>query len=184
MLVNHTLKLSGYEVINGYTDALSPYLGAAGADAVASGWYNTLKTFSLKKFEPTSEFARRPVARYFSRVMLKSIRYTELHDLRSPFPEVLNELPCDDYYDEDEGSAPDTVGEVLQNWESIGALNELVTNGNIGGSIESCRAALDEAEELYVRIRDYGLTMRDRSGAAHIGLIREELTTFEELAEL
>ena len=38
MLMNHTLKLNGFRVINGYTDVLAPYLGAAGADAVASGW--------------------------------------------------------------------------------------------------------------------------------------------------
>lgn len=184
MLVNHTLKTSGFRVINGYTDALSPYVGAAGADAVATGWYNTLKTFSLKKFEPVSEFARRPVPRYLSRALLKSIRHTELHDLRNPFAEVLNDLSCDDYYDEDEGSAPDSTGEALQNWEGIGAMNELVHSGDVEASLESCRNALDEAEELYVRIREYGLTMRDRSGAGHIEMIREELNAFEELAEL
>lgn len=184
MLLNHTLKTSGFRVINGYTDALSFYVGAAGADAVATGWYNTLKTFSLKKFEPVSDFARRPVPRYFSRALLKSIRHTELHDLRHPFPEILNGLPCDDYYDEEEGSAPDSIGEALQNWEGIGTMNEIVHSGNVAASLATCRDALDAAEELYVRIRDYGLTMRDRSGAGHIALIREELSAFEELAEL
>ncbi len=52
----------------------------------------------FKKFEPVSEGARRPVTRYLSRALLKSIRHTELHDLRNPFPEVLNDLSCDDYY--------------------------------------------------------------------------------------
>jgi hypothetical protein len=184
MLVNYILKTSGFRVINGYTDALSPYVGAAGADAVATGWYNTLKTFSLKKFEPVSDFARRPVPRYLSRALLKSIRHTELHDLRNPFPEVLNDLPCDQYYDEEEGSVPDSAGEALQNWEGIGSMNELVSQGDVEASLHACRDALDQAEELYVRIREYGLTMRDRSGAGHIELIREELNSFEDLAEL
>lgn len=184
MLVNHALKTSGFRVINGYTDALSPYVGAAGADAVATGWYNTLKTFSLKKFEPVSEFARRPVARYLSRALLKSIRHTELHDLRNPFPKVLNDLSCDHYYDEEDGSVPDSTGEALQNWEGIGALNQLVHAGDTESSMEACRDALDEAEGLFVRIREYGLTMRDRSGAGHIEMIREELNSFEKLAEL
>lgn len=184
MLVNHTLKTSGFRVINGYTDALSPYIGAAGADGVATGWYNTLKSFSLRKFEPMSEFARRPVPRYLSSALLKSIRHTELHDLRNPFPEVLNGRSCDGHYDEDEGSTPDTTGEALQNWEGIRALNELVVAGNIGASLAACRDALDRAEDIYVRIREYGLTMRDRSGPGHIELIREELSAFEALAEL
>lgn len=185
MLVNHTLKLNGFEVINGYTDVLSPYLGAAGADAVATGWFNTQKSFSLKKFEPVSEFARRPVYRYTSRLLLKSIRSTELNDLRDIFPEVLNGLPFDDCYDPEEGSAPNTAAdEALQNWEALRALNELVETDGVTLSLENCRGALDEAEELYVRISGYGLTMRDRSGPAHIRMIREELTEFEELAEL
>lgn len=184
MLLNYTLKTSGFQVINGYTDALSPYVGAAGADAVASGWYNTQKTFSLKKFEPVSDFARRPVPRYLSRALLKSIRHTELHDLRTPFPSILNGLSGDDYYDEEEGSTPDATGEALQNWQGISALNELVQPGDVEGSLEACQVALNDAEELYVRIRDYGLTMRDRSGPGHIELIRDELRAFEELAEL
>lgn len=183
MLMNHTLKLNGFRVINGYADVLAPYLGAAGADAIASGWYNTLKTFSLKKFEPVSDFARRPVARYTSRPLLKSIRCTELHDLRDRFP-VMNDLQCDDYYDPENGSTPESIEEALQNWESLGAMNDLVVAGDVPASLESCGQALDEAEELFVSIGEYGLTMRDRSSGAHIEMIREEISAFSELAEL
>lgn len=183
MLMNHTLKLNGFRVINGYSDVLAPYLGAAGADAIASGWYNTQKTFSLKKFEPVSDFARRPVARYTSRPLLKSIRYTELHDLRDRFS-VMNDLPCDDYYDPENGSAPEAMEDALQNWECLGAMRDLVVPGDVPASLDLCRQALDEAEELFVNIGDYGLTMRDRSSGAHIEMIREEISAFSELAEL
>ena len=183
MLMNHTLKLNGFRVINGYADVLAPYLGAAGADAIASGWYNTLKTFSLKKFEPVSEFARRPVARYTSRPLLKSIRYTELHDLRNRFS-VMNDLPCDDYYDPENGSAPESIEDALQNWECLGAMGELVVPGDVPASLDLCRRALTGAEELFVSIGDYGLTMRDRSSGAHVEMIREEISAFSELAEL
>jgi hypothetical protein len=185
MLINHTLKMNGFSLINGYTDALSPYLATAGADAIASGWYNTQKSFSLKKFEPVSDFARRPVPRYMSAALLKSIRYTELNDLRENFPEVMNGLSCDHFYVPDEGSAPDsTTSETLQNWEGLNAMNDLAVEGDVVASLANCRNALDEAEDIYVRIQEYGLTMRDRSSAAHIRLIREELAEFEELAEL
>ncbi|MCP5547766.1 MAG: hypothetical protein H7A50_10385 [Akkermansiaceae bacterium] len=185
MLMTYTLKLNGFHVINGYTDALSPYLAAAGSDAAATGWYNTQKNFSLKKFEPVSEFARRPIQRYTSAALLKSIRYTELHDLRDRFPEVMNGLSYDDCYDPDEGSAPDSpISEALQNWQGIAAMNMHAVEDDVDVSLENCRGALDEAEEIYGRIQEYGLTMRDRSSAAHIVAIREELDSFEELAEL
>jgi hypothetical protein len=185
MLMSHTLKLNGFQIINGYTDALSPYLAAAGSDAVATGWYNTQKCFSLKKFEPVSDFARRPVPRYMSAALLKSIRYTELHDLRDLFPEVMNDLPQDNSYDPDEGSAPDSpTSEALQNWEGIKAMSMHAEEGDVYASLKNCRGALDDAEEIYARIQEFGLTMRDRSSAAHINAIREELDAFEELAEL
>ena len=183
MLINHTLKLNGFRVINGYADVLAPYLGAAGADAVAAGWYNTLKTFSLSKFEPASTFASRPVPRYTSRMLLKSIRCTELHDLRDRFP-ILNNLSGDDYYDRENGSTPTSIEEALQNWECLGAMRDLVVAGDVAASLNLCSQALNEAEELFVSIGDYGLTMRDRSGAAHIEMIREEIAAFSELAEL
>ena len=58
MLINRALTQSGYEVTNGYADLLAPYLGAAGATAAASGWWNTLKVFSLKKYGPSPGAAR------------------------------------------------------------------------------------------------------------------------------
>lgn len=183
MMVTHTLKVNGFEVIHGYTDALAPYFAAAGADAVASGWYNTLKTFSLKKFEPVSDFARRPVPRYLSKALMKSIRCTELHDLRERFS-VMNDLPMDAAYDEEEGSTPDSLSEALQNWEGLNSLSNLVEPGNVGASISKLRQSLSEAEALYIAITKYGLTMRDRSSDAHIHMIGEELTAFEELAEI
>lgn len=184
MLINHTLELNGFKIINGYADALAPYLAAAGADAVGTGWYNTLKTFSLKKFEPVADFARRPVPRYTSTGLLKSIRCTELHDLRDLIPAVLNGLPSDFYYPPDAGSEPEAVDEALQNWDALREMLRRTTEDDLAGSLRACRIALDRAEELYVQIRERGLTMRDRSSGVHIELIREELDAFEALAEI
>jgi hypothetical protein len=183
MLFNYVLKLNGFKVINGYADVLAPYLGAAGAEAIGAGWYNTLKTFSFTKFEPTSSFARKPVPRYTSLSLLKSIRHNELHDLRDQFP-VLNGLSCDSYYDPNNGSMPELTEEALQNWQCLRAMGELVVEGDVTKSLDLCRSALDKAEALYVSVGAYGLTMRDRSSNAHIELLREEISEFSELAEL
>jgi hypothetical protein len=184
MLVNRVLSLSGYEIINGYADILAPYLGAAGATSVASGWFNTLKVFSLRKFSPSSGMARQPVPRYTSARLLKSIRHTELESLRADFPEILNGGPTDRYYDEDEGSHPSGIGEALQNWECLKRITQLVTEGNPEASINSIQTALDQAEETYAEIGAAGISLRERSNNEHIRLIRDELAAFRELAEI
>ncbi len=39
MMLNHSLSLNGFEVINGYSDILTPLLSAAGGAAGATGWW-------------------------------------------------------------------------------------------------------------------------------------------------
>jgi hypothetical protein len=183
MFLNYSLKINGFEIINGYTDALIPYLTVTGADTFATGWYNTQKNFSLKKFEPTSGFARRPVSRYMSRPLLKSIRTTELDDLRLLF-DVMNNLDCDSLYPSDEGSTTDNTGEALQNWEGLRSMADAVEAESTIEALVLCRETLNNAESLYTEINSVGITLRDRSSSDHIQVIREELDAFEGLAEL
>ena len=182
MLINRALTQSGYEVMNGYADLLAPYLGAAGATAVASGWWNTLKVFSLRKFGPSPGAARQPVPRYASAALLKSIRYTELEALRSGFPEVLNGGATDASYES--GERPSGLEETLQNWACLRRLAGLVVPRNAERTLSACETALDRAEDIYARIGATGLTLRERSNQEHIQFIREELEAFSSLAEL
>lgn len=184
MLINRSLTQSGYEVINGYADMLAPYLGAAGATTVASGWFNTLKVFSLKKFAPNTGMARQPIPRYASARLLKSIRHTELEVLRDEFPEVLNGDSTDADYDPEDGSRPSPLGEALQNWDCLRRLARMVVPDDAEATLKACATALDRAEDIYARIGARGLALRERSNNAHIQMIREELAAFRLLAEL
>jgi hypothetical protein len=184
MLINRVLALSGFEVINGYADVLAPYLGAAGASAVGSGWFNTLKVFSLKKFAPSTGIARQPIPRYTSTRLLKSIRHTELEALRLLFPGVLNRRGTDEFYEQDEGSRPSSVGEALQNWDCLRQLSELVVPGSPENSLDAIEDAIAQAEETYVQVGAAGITLRERSNSEHLPFLREELAAFRELAEL
>ncbi len=184
MLVNYTLKVSGFKIINGYTDLLAPYIAATGADAVACGWFSTLKSFSLNKFEPNDGFANRPVPRYTSVNLLKSIRHTELDAIRRFAPDVLNGLPGDAYYDVTTGSRPDLTGEAVQNWEGIRAMVTKCKRPGTSSSLSACSAALDEAESLYGEINLSGFPLLERSNNEHIEAVRDELNEFADLAEL
>ena len=184
MLVNYTLKVSGFKIINGYTDLLAPYIGATGADAVAAGWFSTLKCFSLRKFEPNDSFATRPVPRYSSVALLKSIRHTELHDIRAHFPAVLNGLPSDSDYPLSEGSRPGLTEEAVQNWAAVRQMIAKCRRPDVSAALDECFSALDDAEGLYDSINLIGYSLRERSNNEHIATIREELQEFANLAEL
>jgi len=185
MLVNYALKINGFEVINGYTDLLAPYIAATGADAVGTGWFGTLKSFSLQRFRPPiSRIIKQPIPRYTSVNLLKSIRYTEYDSLRQVIPEVFDGEPDYDYYPQDR--APTPVEEILQNWEALRAMITRCAHdqADVSKALRDCAAALDVATECYAEIDRLGIPLRDRSNSQHINVIREELDEFKKLAEL
>ncbi|MGV3661208.1 MAG: hypothetical protein ACO1TE_13560 [Prosthecobacter sp.] len=186
MLLNRAFKVNGFEVVNGYSDLLSPYLGAAGGDAGAAGWHGTLKSFSLDRFEPLDGRKGRASARYTSTKLLKSIKWSELESVGGVFPEVWNNLPCDAFFrDLDEDSEPSLSHQALQNWESLQAMNRLLAvPGDPTAAIQACHAALNEAQATYAAINERGLTLRDKSNSQHLPAIKEEINSFVRLAEL
>lgn len=66
MFINHTLTVNGFEVINSYSDILTPFQGAAGGVAGALGWWSNLRTFSLDRFSPAAGGGRLPIQRDLS----------------------------------------------------------------------------------------------------------------------
>ena len=62
MLLNLSLSVNGMEVINGYSDILTPFLGVAGGTAGATGWWSNLRMFSIG--EVLSRWGRRQAADY------------------------------------------------------------------------------------------------------------------------
>lgn len=186
MLLNRVFKVNGFEVVNGFSDLLTPYLGAAGGDSGAAGWHGTLKSFSLDRFEPLDGRKGRASARYTSAKLLKSIKWSELESVGGVFPEVWNNLPCDAFFKGlDEDAEPSLSNQALQNWEALRVMTQhLALPGNPVAAIHACHAALNDAQATYAAINDRGLTLRERSNSQHIPAIKEELNSFIRLAEL
>ena len=182
MLMNHSLSLNGFEVVNGYSDLLTPFLGAAGGVAGATGWFNTQKVFSLDRFSPPQPGGRRPVPRYLSTNLINSIRVDEFQLLRRRFPEIVNGLSTDDYYNPEDGSMPENqVEEVLQSWEAIKRLNPT----NQAEALTACDRYVNAALNLYERINiSPGMRLMGRSNGDHLNSIRTSLRLFAELAEI
>lgn len=181
MMMNHSLSINGFDVINGYSDVLTPFLAAAGGTAGATGWFNTQKVFSLDRFSPPSPGGRRPVWRYLSKALLNSIRFDELQLLRGRFPEVLNGLTTDEYYDSQEGSLPSgQLQEVLQTWDTISSFFK-----GHEPTLADCRNWILSARSLYEQINlSPGMRLTGRSNGDHVESLQGGLRLFAELAEI
>jgi hypothetical protein len=184
MLINHTLAVNGFDTIDGYSDLLTSFLGAAGAEAGATGWWSNLRTFSLDRFSPPIGGGRQPVERYLSCSLLNRITFYELDVLRQVVPRVLNALPTDSFYPIDEGSQPQRNKEVLQSWEAIKALNTQLVVGNQVESLQRCQKAVKLANNLYAEISLRNVALEPKSTDDHVGELESALASFERLAEL
>ncbi|MBC7369397.1 MAG: hypothetical protein H7343_21730 [Undibacterium sp.] len=186
LFLNHTLTLNGFRVINGYSDVLTPFLGACGASAGATGWWTNLRHFGLGRFSPDSSGGRLPTPRYLSCSLLNRITFDELERLRGSVPGVLNELETDELYPEATGSEPERNQEVLQTWEAISELNrKLVTDGNVEASLQECHEHLEAADALYLEVEDAAFSpLEPKSNRGHLEPLRDGLLKFAELAEL
>jgi hypothetical protein len=181
MYLNHALRLNGFEVLNGYSDIVTPFLGAAGGNAGALGWWSNLRAFSLDRFAPAGSGGRLPIQRYLSTALLNRITYFELDQLRSLAPEVVNNLPTDSLYPAVTGSAPERNKEVLQSWETVRVLNSRLVNDDQVAALQACLAAIANAQDLYEEIP---LPLDTKSNAEHLEPLREGIGLFARLAEI
>jgi hypothetical protein len=184
LYVNHVLKLNGYQVVNGYSDMLTPFLGAVGAEAGATGWWSNLRAFSMDRFAPPLGGGRLPVERYLSCGLLNRVTFYELEQLREVVPEVLNGLPSDALYPEG-SSQPQRNQEVLQSWEAIKELNSRLVRGNVATALDCCRAAVVDARRLYAHVVPAMPQALDpKSDEQHLDPLEEGIRLFASLGEL
>ncbi len=182
MFLNHVLKLNGFEVINGYSDILTPFLGAAGGTAGCLGWWSNLRAFSLDRFAPSVGGGRLPIQRYLSVGLLNRITYFELNAVRSlRLPGILNGLPLDELYPTDDGSSPERAKEVLQSWEAVRELNRQLVPSDLNESLRRCAKAVTMASRIYDTIP---LPLDGKSNREHLDPLREGMQLFARLAEI
>jgi hypothetical protein len=177
MFLNHVLSSKGFFVINGFSDLVTPFLGAAGAEAGATGWWSNLRTFSLERFSPTTGGGRRPIERYLSCALLNRITYYELDILRRRVRGVLNKLGTDALYVV--GSGPSRLNkEILQTWDAIKALNEALVSAEEEESLQRCGKAVETALDLYALISRQAVALNAKSGASHLEDLNGALRLF------
>lgn len=187
MMLNLSLSINGFEVVNGYSDILTPFLGAVGGTAGATGWWSNLRTFSLDRYFPAGG-GRLPVIRYLSNLLLNRITFAEKEAISAFIPEILNNLPHDTEYSAENNEsglpAPERAREVLQSWEAINSLNQKLTSNEISKNLNECNNCVLRCAEAYGAIADRGLVLDRHSNDEHIEPLMEGLKKFRAKTEL
>jgi hypothetical protein len=179
MLLNLSLSVNGYRVINGYSDIMTPFLGTAGGYAGATGWWSNLRMFSMESYFPSSG-GRLPVMRYLSKLLLNRITFSEKEALSIFAPNVINNLP----HDADYSPEPERTMEILQSWEALKSLNDELLADSQQTSLDNCLNAVKQAQDAYGKIAQYGIILDQKSRDEHLLALLEGLQQFKERAEL
>ena len=180
MLLNYSLKINGFKVINGYSDTLSPFLGAVGGDIGCTGWWSNLRFFSLDRFAPEATGGRLPVQRYLSAKLLNRITFYELNALRRFVPQIVNGLAKDKAYEDE----PERTVEILQTWEALSSMLESMADSNdVSKNLNKCADAIKLAEQLYSEIK-FRYRLDPKSDDNHLEPLREGINLFKKTAEI
>ena len=180
MLLNYSLKINGFKVINGYSDILSPFLGAVGGDIGCTGWWSNLRFFSLDRFAPEATGGRLPVQRYLSAKLLNRITFYELNALRRFVPQIVNGLAKDKAYENE----PERTVEILQTWEALSSMLESMADSNdVSKNLNKCADAIKLAEQLYSEIK-FRYRLDPKSDDNHLEPLREGINLFKKTAEI
>ncbi|MFA4922521.1 MAG: hypothetical protein WC611_10375 [Candidatus Neomarinimicrobiota bacterium] len=186
MMLNLSLSINGFEVINGYSDILTAFLGAVGGTAGATGWWSNLRTFSLDRYFPAGG-GRLPVIRYLSNLLLNRITFAEKEAISAFIPDILNNLPHDTEYTAENNEsglpAPERAREILQSWEAINTLNQKLTGNDISKNLDECNNWVLRCAEAYGAIANRGLVLDSHSNNEHVEPLMEGLRKFREKTE-
>lgn len=181
MLLNYSLSLNQLEVINGYSDILTPLLGLAGGYAGATGWWSNLQVFSMGRYIRSSSGGQLPLIRYLCKRLFNRINVNEREAFAEVMPEIMNNLSADQWY---LGRQPSRTEEAIQTWQAIVSLNENIILEDINESLAQLQSLFSEAENRYNELQTLGLIQRYEANLEYISALRDSLRLFKQMAEL
>jgi hypothetical protein len=186
-LVYVLARLNDYEVYVGYSDWIGAFLHAAGATGTATGWHQSLRQFTMARFEP-AEGGRRPRKRYSSAPLLSApLIQPELEDIFRAGG-IGNVLTGSDHDAILRGGPAagalrwtDPIS-CLAHWAAMDHVIDAVSTGRIAGRLDAAIQLIDRAETLYNRLRGRGVNFEPNTGPGHLGPWRDAITDFRAAA--
>ena len=175
MYFAHVLSIvNEYELIVGYTDWLGLLLAAASKARVACGWHQSLRQFSLGRYQPSTG-GRRPRRRYSSAPLLSNpLIFPELEDihLTGHLKSVLTGAEYDSKLDKGPAAGQNEWSDevsCLAHWASLAqALRPIDRKGSVSDRLAELQGQIAIAEGLYTKLSAQGVTFDHQTGPSHL----------------
>ena len=174
-------ELNQYRVFAGYTDMATLLLHAVGVTGTGSGWFATLKQFTLRRFQPATG-GRRARARFSSRPLLNSIYMTELDSIYNGgfVTAVLSGTPFDTRFNGTTNPEnvpwPDNEAS-LHHWRVLADMSQSLTGSTVGGRLDSARNLIAVARAIYLQLETL-VPFTTETGSTHLDQWLEALNRF------
>ncbi len=185
-LVHVLARLNDYRVVVGYSDWLGFLLHAAGASATATGWHQSLRQFSMARFEPAGG-GRRPRKRYSSTPLLSNpLIAPELEDIfrtgalrtvlsGSDYDGILRDGPA-----VGEASWTDEIG-CFAHWAAVRrAIERIDAQRRPAAKLDAAIQLIDTARGLYDRLLRRGVNFEPQTGPDHLASWRDSVLAFRQ----
>jgi hypothetical protein len=187
-LVHVLANLNEYRVVVGYGDWLGFLLHAAGASATATGWHQSLRQFSMARFEPAGG-GRRPRKRYSSAPLLSNpLIVPELDDISRAglLANVLSGSRHDEILARDpavgEARWTDEIG-CLAHWAAVrGPIDRVESQRRPAAKLTTALQLIDAARTLYDRLIPRGVNFEPQTGPDHLTSWRDSVSAFRHTA--
>jgi hypothetical protein len=167
-------EVNEFEVICGYTDLVGLLLLAVGGSAIASGWFNTLRQFSLSRFQPATG-GRAPRPRYTSAPLMNSVLVvpelaTAYYVGRSA--DVLSNTRYDQVMaNGDPANAtwpPETA--CLHHWEVLARLAQGIEGASVGARLVTMENEIRQGIARYALLQGSGVQFEASTGPRDLNL--------------
>lgn len=180
----YSLGLNGYEVVCGYCDLVGVLMRAVGATATCTGWFSSLRQFSLRRFQAVTGGSQ-PRPRYTSAPLLNSILVVpEMATIQEVgmLAQILSHTPHDSAF-----GAVASAGNViwplevssLHHWAVLAALSERVGGGeSVEQNLEALESIIGEAQALYRVLSGLGVPFEPASGPRNLEVWRNAIELF------
>lgn len=181
-LVYTLSQRNDFEVVCGYADLVALSLHAVGASATGGGWFNTLRQFSLRRFQPSSG-GQAANARYTSRPLMNSILVVpELQTAYQPgvIDQVLSGAARDGIFAT--GSPANAQwprgASCLHHWEVLSGLAGEVARGSISDRLTYLERLMQGALGQYAVLTDAGVPFAAATGPRNLTLGLRAIRSF------
>jgi hypothetical protein len=155
-------EINGLEVVCGFSDMMGMLLHAAGATATGTGWYNSLKQFTLKRFQPSTG-GRAPRARYTSGPLLGSLLIVPELDAAyrlKQVPKVISNTTFDGaFLTRNPGNVEWPASTAcLHHWEVLSSLaSEFSSQGSVSDNLDVLQEAIKKGIRTYQALERAGV---------------------------